>query len=129
MSIQPQFSKLIQDGTKTVELRRKRSGCEAGTPVVIYTSFPVKRVEAKATVKAVFALPPEELWQAVGEASASTYEAFMGYVGDLDVAYGIELEDVQTIPAFALESSGPQSWRYLFADEPATQSVLAASGL
>ena len=126
ISIQPEWSRLIQNGTKTVELRRQRSGCEPGTKVAIYTSFPVKRVEAIATVAAVHALAPDELWQTVGAQSATSREDFFSYLGDLNVAYGIELSDVQPVTPFALGRSGPQSWRYLFADEPEGQEVIAA---
>jgi predicted transcriptional regulator len=129
MSIQPQWSRLIQSGVKTVELRRQSSGCKVGTTVVIYTSFPVKRVEALATVAAVHATTPAALWRAVGTASATPRDQFMAYVGDLDIAYGIELTDVRAVKAFALPRSGPQSWRYLFGDEGEAQAILSACNL
>jgi predicted transcriptional regulator len=129
MRVKPYWAALIRDGSKTVELRRQRSGCEPGTTVVIYTSFPVKQVQAVASVKRVHALAPEELWRAVGPQSAVAYEDFMAYLGDLEVAYGIELTDLREVAPFALARSGPQSWSYLFADEPAAAAVLAACQL
>jgi len=126
MSIQPQWSRLIQDGTKTIELRRQRSGCEPGTKVAIYTSFPVKRVEALATVATVHALPPEKLWRAVGSRSASTRDDFFNYLGDLDVAYGIEFSDVKLLTPLPLDRPGPQSWCYLWLDRDVDKSILEA---
>jgi predicted transcriptional regulator len=50
------------------------------TKLAIYTSFPVKRVEATATVSAVHALSPNELWQLVGPQSATDYDEFFEYL-------------------------------------------------
>lgn len=126
MSIQPRWSQLIQRGVKTVELRRQRSGCEPGTPLVIYTSYPVKRVEAVAIVKAVHAEPPRALWRRVGvDAAVSTTEFFARF-GDLDIAYGIELGPVRPLGPFTLERAGPQSWRYLHRDLRDDSAILDA---
>lgn len=124
MSIQPQYVQQILDGDKTVELRRQQSGCLPGTPLSIYTSFPVKRVQVQATVKQVHALPVDELWQQYGQASATSKKDFYEYLGDLDIAYGIELHEIQEVPPLPLFRSGPQSWRYLFSDEQEGQLVL-----
>ena len=129
MSIQPHWSRLVQSAAKPVELRRQRSGCEPGTPLVIYTSQPVKRVEAVATVKAVHAADPLELWETVGEASRVPHDDFIAYLGDLHVGYAIELCGLRPVEPFALARRGPQSWRYLFADEPEGRLVLSRCGL
>ncbi len=45
-------------------------------------------------------------------------------------AYGIVLEDVAALEEpFPLGFAGPQSFRYLFGDEPAQQAVLERAGL
>jgi predicted transcriptional regulator len=130
MSIQPRWAQRIQAGEKTVELRRRRSGCEPGTPVVIYTSHPVKRITATATVARVHAAAPGELADRVAAAACVTAGELLDYLGDLPLGYGIELTDVRVLDEpVALDRPGPQSWRYLFADEPEGAAVLAATGL
>ena len=123
-SIRPQWSTLILDGAKTVELRRTRCGCAPGTQVVIYTSFPVKRVQGAAIVPAVHALQPQRLWSAVGPASCVPRAEFFEYLGDVETAYGIELTKVRRVADLALSRPGPQSWRYLRADDREDMGVL-----
>jgi hypothetical protein len=89
----------------------------------------VKRMQATARVAAVPALPPAHLYERVGHASAVTSHEFDAYLGDLSVACGVELTDVRPVADVALDRPGPQSWRYLFADEPEGAAVFGALGL
>ena len=125
LSLHAEYTQAILAGDKTIELRRSACGCEPGTPVLIYTSFPVKRVQAAARVAAVHALSPAELWTLAADTAAVTRAQFDAYLSGLDVAYGLELTDVQAISDTPLGFNGPQSWRYLYADEPAHQPLIS----
>lgn len=129
ISLHRQWTEKMLTGEKTVELRRTRCGCEPGTPVVIYTSHPVKRIQARAVVKAVHAMTPDALWAVVARQCAVTRAGFFEYLGDLDTAYGIELTAIEPLNSFELGRPGPQSWRYLFADEEEGLRVLSLAGL
>ena len=129
LSLQPQWTAAILDGRKTVNLRRAPSGCRPGTPLLIYTSHPVRRLQAVATVAAVHAEAPDALWERVGDRCAMGRDGFDTYLHDTDVAYGIELTDVRALPDLDLGFRGPQSWRYLYADEPAHLPLLRHAGL
>jgi predicted transcriptional regulator len=91
---------------------------------VIYTSYPVKRVEAVAIVKAVHAEPPRALWRRVGADAAVSEAEFFARLGDLDIAYGIELGTVRSLGPLTLERAGPQSWRYLHPDRRDDRAIL-----
>lgn len=129
LSLRPQWTAAILDGRKTVDLRRAPSGCQPGTPLLIYTSYPVKRLQAVATVAAVHTDAPDALWDRVGDRCAMGRDGFDTYLHDTDVAYGIELTDVRALPDLDLGFRGPQSWRYLDVDEPAHLPLLRHAGL
>lgn len=129
MSLQPQWSEAILSRQKTIELRRTPSGCEPGTPIVIYTSYPVKRVEGRCRVRSIIQGAPEMLWERVKDECGCSRAEFDAYLDGAEVAYGIVLSDVERIAPVALPFNGPQSYRYLFDDEPDQLKVLKAAGI
>lgn len=129
MSLSPVWSEKILTGEKTIELRRTRSGCEQNSPVIIYTSFPRKRIDGKCMVKEVVSLPLPELWERTKHGCGCTREEFYEYFKGKDSGYGIFLKDVERISPVELPFDGPQSFRYLFDDEADQKEVLDRLGL
>ena len=128
MSLSPVWSEKILDGSKTIELRRTRSGCEKNSPIIIYTSFPRKRIDGKCRVERVLNLPLSELWEKTKHGCGCTEEEFYEYFKGKESGYGIVLEDVERIDPVELPFDGPQSFRYLFDDEDDQKAVLDLIG-
>jgi predicted transcriptional regulator len=129
LSLQPQWSEAILAGAKTVELRRTRSGCEPGTPVVIYTSHPVKRIEGRCWIAQVISGTPDEVWPQVQGRCGDTREQYDDYYRGATRAFALVLSDVERVAPVRMPFAGPQSFRYLFADEPEQRVLLAAAGI
>lgn len=129
MSLQPRWAEAILNGEKTIELRRNRAGCEKGTPVVIYNSYPVREIQGRCQVEEVTSGPVQEMWERVKEDCGCTREEYESYFEGADTAYAIRLRDVQRIDPVSLPFHGPQSYRYLFADEEPQAQVLRAVNL
>lgn len=120
LSIRPRYLEAIMAETKTVELRRNRIQASRGTPVLLYSSTPVKAVIGSARIVAIDEATPERLWARVGPSAGVTRTEFDDYFEGADVGYGLHLEAVRRlprpIPLTALRSLGlepPQSFRYL----------------
>jgi len=129
MSLQPRWSEAILSGAKTIELRRNRAGCEQGTPIVIYTSYPVRRIEGRCKVAKVIRAPLEELWEQTKHSNGCTREEFDSYFEGAEEGYSIVLSDVERLDPQPIAFNGPQSYRYLFDDEPEQREVLRQAGL
>jgi predicted transcriptional regulator/DNA-binding XRE family transcriptional regulator len=64
LSIRPQYSDKIVEGTKTVELRRRFPvSAPQGTLAYIYSTSPVRAMVGFAEIKDVLKLPIDEIWQ------------------------------------------------------------------
>lgn len=129
MSLQPRWSEAILNGAKTTELRRNRAGCEPGTPVVIYTSYPVRRIEGLAKVASVKQASLDELWESEKETCGCSREEFDAYFHGASRGYAIRLTEVERLEPRELPFNGPQSYRYLFDDEEDQRQVLESVGL
>ena len=53
ISLEPAYTRAILDGTKTVELRRRRVHAEVGTRVWLYSKAPRARVEGTARIQRI----------------------------------------------------------------------------
>lgn len=64
LSIRPQYSEKIVDGSKTVELRRRFPvSAPNGTIAYIYSTSPVRAMVGMAEITSVLKLPIAEIWQ------------------------------------------------------------------
>ena len=62
ISVKPQFSRLIANGDKTVELRKKIPDNLSGKRVYIYSTCPEAKVIGFSEANSVENLPIRELW-------------------------------------------------------------------
>lgn len=130
MSFKPRWAGAILSGEKSVELRRQRSGCEAGTPIVIYASHPVMEVQGVCEVAQVVMGKPDDVWEATEVRIGVTRAEFDAYLAGCGVAYGIVVQHVRRLRVpFALGFRAPQSFRYLHNDHARHARVLREAGL
>lgn len=113
MSIQPTYVEAILDGTKTVELRRRRPSFGEGTRVLIYSSTPDKRVAGSFETGRVMAGPPRQLWQRVGNRAGVDQATFDAYFAGCATAYAIEVRNPQRVAPRRLRIRPPQSYLFL----------------
>lgn len=121
LSIRPVFADAILRGDKTVELRRTRPNVPLGTPVLLYSSTPVKALVGVATLTHVEERTPDALWVSTCRRSAVTRTQFDTYFANARRAFGLHLTDVTALcdplPLTHLRErwgvEPPQSFRYV----------------
>ena len=122
ISIKPKYVKSIISGKKTVELRRRIPKIKKGDLVFIYSTSPVKAIQAYSFVDKIVSKEPEELWNEVESISGVSKKEFDNYYKGKFIGYGIYLKDIEPIiKPISLDdlrekfeiSNPPQSFRYL----------------
>lgn len=124
ISFTPDSSEIILSSDEAIELRRHSAGCENGTPVVIYTSGKVRKVEGSCRVKELIAGTPEDIWEVGGKDIFETRSDFEDYFQGSDRAYAFILDNIKKVKPFPLPFPGPRSFRYLYSDIPEQADVL-----
>jgi len=125
MSIKPVYSRGILDGSKTVELRRRRPAFAEGTPVVLYATSPDRRVVGVFDAGPVMAAARDDLWRRVRDRAGLEREAFDAYFDGCDTAYAIEVLRPRRIRPTQLTIPAPQSYLMLRASNPSHVPYLA----
>ena len=120
LSIKPQYVSKIVDGTKKYEFRRRifcRNDVES---ILIYETRPTSAVVAEARVGEVLCADPKSVWQKCGACGGISKQSFMRYFKGTDIAYAIELRDVNAFDTPTPVSSyspyvnrAPQSFAYV----------------
>ncbi|MGQ4833047.1 MAG: ASCH domain-containing protein [Candidatus Asgardarchaeia archaeon] len=91
MSIKPKYAKLILEGKKKYELRKKVPYLPPRTRVVIYASGRTKAIVGEFRVGKVIYLPKRELWTLVKNNGGVTEEEFHLYFQGYRYGYAIEI--------------------------------------
>lgn len=129
MSIRPVYAEAIFDGTKTVELRRRRPSFVDGTRVLVYSSSPHQKLQGTFEVGGILADEPHVLWEEVGERAGVDRQVFDAYFAGCAVAYAIEVKNPKRIKPTRLSIRPPQSYLFLRSRERRHRSLLRlASG-
>ncbi|WP_420266005.1 ASCH domain-containing protein [Candidatus Magnetominusculus dajiuhuensis] len=119
ISIKPEYAKMIFDGTKTVELRRKFPKLERRCLAFVYATAPVKALIGVCQIEKVISAPPEELWWKVGKQAGITYDEYNKYFSGASEAYGIFFSVTTLFPEpiplheVWVDIKAPQSYRYI----------------
>lgn len=113
MSIRPAYAEAILDGTKTVELRRRRPSFTAGTHVLIYSSSPHQEIQGAFQVGGILAEEPQALWERIGQRTGIDRETFDAYFAGCPVAYAIEIKNARRVKPTRLSIRPPQSYLFL----------------
>lgn len=80
VSIHPRFVAGILEGTKQVEIRKRRLRVGSGARLWIYCTRPVARVVALAIVESSSEGEPEEVWQEIEHHSGMSQCEYRSYV-------------------------------------------------
>ncbi|MFN5128886.1 MAG: helix-turn-helix domain-containing protein [Sphingomonadaceae bacterium] len=93
LSIRPQYSDKIVDGTKTAELRRRFPvSAPKGTIAYIYSTSPVRAMVGVAEIKDVLKLPITEIWQRFENQAFITKADFDKYFEGVDHGFVLLFE-------------------------------------
>lgn len=124
ISIKPQYSSMIFNGAKTVELRKKIGTLfEPGRRIYIYSSSPVKMLAGEATIASIQVGAPSAIAQIAFEKGCISKDNFDKYFFNRNEAFVIYLYNVieyeSKVPLASLRAAGitpPQSYCYAARD-------------
>ncbi len=129
LSVRPRFANALLDGTKTVEIRRRRVRIADGSLCLVYASSPVRALVGAARVRCTHVDTADAIWRCFGEGAAlsrSEYDAYLdGSTTSCAIVIGAALRLLSPIPLEALRrrQNGfvtPQSYRFLRTGELAS---------
>lgn len=121
LSIKPQYSTPILEGTKTVELRRRFPvQVPRGTLAYIYSTSPTRALTGTARIMGVEKIALGEMWERYSSVACIERDDFDAYFSGLDEGVVIQLGNVHQLPrAIGLdelrdrfEFAPPQSFVY-----------------
>ena len=117
ISINPEHVENIINGTKKYEYRRVAAKQDISS-IIIYETFPIKRIVAEAEIEDVLMLSKEELWNVTKDKSGISIEFYYEYFKEKEIAYAYKLGKVTVYEKPKLLSEynikcAPQSFVYL----------------
>lgn len=118
LSIKPEYVEKIFSGVKKYEYRRSIFKNKEIKTVVIYSTFPVKKIVGEFKIKNIVKDLPEKLWELAPENTGIDKRKFMEYFDDKKEGYAIEIGKIKIYktPKLLEELSikkAPQSFLYL----------------
>ena len=117
ISINPIYVQSILNGTKRIEYRTRVSKEDINS-LIIYETFPVKKVVAEVEVLGIIALSPQKLWDLTHEYGGISKKDYDIYFKDRKIAYAYKLGKINVfdspldIKLFGLKTA-PQSFAYV----------------
>lgn len=118
LSIKPQYVERIINGTKKFEYRTRIPKSNINK-IIIYSSYPVKKIIAEVDVLKVLKLiTPEELWESTKDFGGIDKSSYDKYFEGRDIAYAYKLGEIKEfIEPKSLNDYGinyaPQSFIYI----------------
>lgn len=118
LSIKPEFAELIFAGTKKFEFRKVIFKDRSVKTVVVYASYPTKKVIGEFRIESILDDKPTQLWKKTKRHSGINEKYFFEYFANKEVAYAIKVKSVKRYrKALCLREdfnlSPPQSFLYL----------------
>lgn len=129
LSVRPRFATALLDGSKTVEIRRRRAHLAPGALCLVYATSPDCALVGAVRVERIDTDSPEMLWERWGEKAAVDRTEFDEYLLGCQQASAIVMSSafrfVEPILLPELRRRRhafvtPQSYRFLPADEYAS---------
>lgn len=117
ISIKPQFVERILDGTKKYEFR-KIAAKQDIKGLIIYSTFPAKKVVAEVEIVDVLKMTPEELWEETRVFAGIDKKSYDKYFENREVAYAYKLgrikqfNEPRELKFYGIKSA-PQSFVYI----------------
>lgn len=118
LSIKPCYVAEILANRKRVEYRKRIPQDNTVKQVIIYSSYPVKRVVAEFTLGGFLSGPPEWLWEQTSTVGGISKDVFERYFKGKDNAYAYQIENLKIfvqpklLAEYELEK-GPQDFCYV----------------
>ncbi len=94
ISINPQYVKKILDGTKKYEFRTKAAKQDING-LIIYSTYPTKKVVAEVEIIEVLAMKPDKLWDETKQYAGINKKDYNKYFADREVAYAYKLGKIK----------------------------------
>ena len=129
LSVRPRYADALLDGSKTVEIRRRRARIADGSLCLLYASSPICALVGAIRVWRTDTDSPEALWSSWGEQSGISRLEYDSYLGGSTLPCAIvvaaALRLLHPIPLDELRRRQsdfvtPQSYRFLQAPELAS---------
>jgi predicted transcriptional regulator/DNA-binding XRE family transcriptional regulator len=96
LSIRPNFSEKIMEGTKTVELRRRfPMSAPRGTIAFIYSTAPVQAIVGSVELGEVIKLPVQQIWKKFGNMAQIERSSFDDYFSGLKQGFALKFDNVR----------------------------------
>lgn len=118
LSIKPEFVEKIFNGTKKYEFRKSIFKKNDINKVVVYSSFPVKKVVGEFTIDTILEDHPDKIWKMTEKDAGITEAFFYSYFTDKDKAFAIKIASLckyaseKTLQDLNIDYA-PQSFCYL----------------
>ena len=118
LSIKPEYVEKIFSGEKKYEFRRNIFKNPNIKSVVIYSTFPVKKVIGEFQIEEVIKGTPEQLWNLAPNSTGISEEKFYKYFENREKGYAIKIGKLikymtaKNLQDFSIKSA-PQSFVYV----------------
>ncbi len=128
LSLRPRFAEALLNGSKTVEIRRRRAHIAPGSLCLLYASSPVRALVGAIHVLATDADTPEALWHRWGDQTGlarDEYDAYLlGSSRSCAIVIGVVAPFARPVSLSELRRRHrafvvPQSYRFLHEGESA----------
>ena len=122
ISIKPEFSQKIFDGSKKIELRKVRPNATSGDTLLVYSTSPEKAIIGICTIQEVIKSTPASIWDNYHHLLGIDKKRYFEYYEGAGTAIGIVLGQTRKLPKKIPLSvlrkkypyfSPPQSFRYV----------------
>lgn len=118
LSIKPQYVNEIIAGNKRFEYRRSIFKNKDIDTVVIYCSFPVKKIIGEFKIKSIYKKEPQQLWQETKLYAGISEKSFFEYFKNKEFGYALEIDELEIYdsPLDIYETykvKAPQSFCYI----------------
>lgn len=118
LSIKPEFSERIFDGTKLFEYRKclfKRDDIET---IVVYASSPICRVIGEFTISGILSDTPSNLWEQTSDGAGIDQDFFKDYFKNRAIGHAIQIGKIKKYRKAKflsdfLVNQAPQSFVYI----------------
>jgi predicted transcriptional regulator len=94
ISVRHEHALNMMNGTKTVELRRRRLHITPGTRIWVYSKLPRGHVDLVATADAIVIGPPTALWKQYHRKVGITLSEFRTYFHGVEMGCAIALREI-----------------------------------
>ena len=94
LSIKPSFANKILNGTKTVEYRKRIPKDPHVKNVLIYSSYPIKKIVAEFVIGGYINDTPDRLWDRTAEIGGISKDYYMKYFNGKSIAYAYQINNL-----------------------------------